>query len=65
MTLAEVLLLVAGGAGVYYLLRPLQRVLERYLARKFLARKPHSRRQTIDVTDFTSYESRRKEDDHE
>ena len=65
MTFAEVLLLVAGAVGIYYLLRPLQRALERYLARKFRARRPYSRRLTLDVTEFTSHGSRKKEEDHE
>jgi hypothetical protein len=64
MTLAEMFLLIAGGAGIYYLLRPLQRWLEIYLIRRFFARNPRLRRPTIDVTDFTSYESHRKEDHH-
>jgi hypothetical protein len=64
MTLAEMFLLIAGGTGIYFLLTPLQRSLENYLIRKFVARHPRLRRPTIDVTDFTSYESGRKEDHH-
>jgi len=64
MTFAELFLLFAGGAGVYFLLRPLQRWLEHYLIRKLVGRRPRLRRPTIDVTDFTSYESSRKEDRH-
>jgi hypothetical protein len=64
MTLAEIFLLVAGGTGIYVLLRPLQRWLETYLIRKFFASHLPAHRPTIDVTDFTSYESRRKKDDH-
>jgi hypothetical protein len=52
MTLAEIFLLIAGGIGVYVLLTPLQRSLERYLIRKFFARYPHPRRPVIDVTEF-------------
>ena len=63
MTLAELLLLIAGGAVMYLLLTPFRRSLERYLIRKFLTRHPNVLwRPTIDVTDFTSRESRRKED---
>jgi hypothetical protein len=62
MTLAEMVLLIGGGVGIYFLLTPLQRSLESYLVRKFFARHPRLRRPTIDVTDFTSYESGRKED---
>ena len=64
MTLAEIFLLIAGGTGIYFLLTPLQRSLERYLIMKFFARHPRLRRPTIDVNDFTSYESSRKEDHH-
>jgi len=64
MTFAEMFLLIAGGTGIYFLLRPLQRWLETYLIRKFVERRPRLRRPTIDVTDFTSYESSRKEDHH-
>src|ERR1700737_885022 len=64
MTLAEIFLLIAGGTGIYFLLTPLQRGLERYLIRRFFTRHRRLRRPTIDVTDFTSYESNRKEDHH-
>lgn len=48
---------------MYLLLTPFRRSLERYLIRKFLSRHPNVLwRPTIDVTDFTSRESRRKED---
>ena len=63
MTFAEVLLLVAGGTGIYYLLRPLQRALQRYLARRVFAPKARFPRKTIDVTEFKSLGSSRKEDD--
>jgi hypothetical protein len=61
MTLAEIFLLIAGGTGIYLLLRPLQRWLETYLIRKFSGSHPRLHQPTIDVTDFTSYESRRKD----
>ena len=64
MTLAEMFLLIAGGTGIYFLLTPLQRSIERYLISKFFAPHRRLRRPTIDVTDFTSYESNRKEDHH-
>ena len=62
MTFAEIILLVAGGMGIYFLLRPLERWLEGSLLRKFAGRHPRLRRTTIDVTDFTSYSSQKKED---
>lgn len=64
MTFAEVILLVAGIAGIYFLLRPLQRRLERFFIAKFFAHYPRGHRPTIDVTDFTSH-STHKKDDHE
>jgi hypothetical protein len=65
MTLAEIAFLVAGVIGIYFLLRPLERWLEASLLRKFLKRDPGVRGTTIDVTDFTSYSTRKKEDhDH-
>jgi hypothetical protein len=64
MTLAEMLLFIAAGTGIYFLLRPLQRWIERRLIRKVRARQPRMDRRTIDVTDFTSYESHRREDLH-
>jgi len=66
MTFAEILLLVAGVSGVYVLLAPLRRRLERFLVRAFVTRHPRPHRHTFDVTDFTSYDIRRKDDiDHE
>jgi hypothetical protein len=62
MTIAEMLLLIAGGTGIYFLLRPLQRWLELHLARMFSGRTPRYRPRIIDVTDFESDESRRKDD---
>jgi hypothetical protein len=63
MTFAEMLLLIAGGTGIYFLLRPLQRSIEIYLIRKFFAHHPRPGRPWIDATDITSRESSRKEDD--
>ena len=59
MTLAELVLVVAGVIGIYRLLRPLQRRLEHYLIRKFGG---HSREHvpTIDIVNFRSHQ---KEDD--
>jgi hypothetical protein len=62
MTFAEIILLVAGGMGIYFVLRPLQRWLEVYLLGKFFARRPRLHRPTIDVTEFTSRLSHKKED---
>jgi hypothetical protein len=61
MTLAELVLLVAAGVGLYVLLRPLQRQLARFLVRAFVARPPRKHLPTIDVTDFTSDGPRQKE----
>ena len=62
MTLAELVLVVAGVVVIYLLLRPLQRRLERYLARKF-AGEPRGHLPTIDITDFTSHRSHQKEEE--
>lgn len=63
MPLAELVLSIAGIALVYFLLRPVQRRLERYLVRKFA----HGRRghlPTIDITDFrSSHRTHEKEED--
>jgi len=61
MTIAEIVFLVAGGAGIYLLLRPLQRWLEAWLGRHVFTRRARPRRQIIDV-DFTHDSSHRKED---
>ena len=58
MTLAEILLLVAGGIGIYFLLRPLQRWLERTLRRTVFGRHSRALPPPIDVTDFTPRSSR-------
>ena len=63
MTFAELLLLVAGGTVLYRLLTPLQRRLERHLMKRFFSRHPRVWEPPIDITDFTSHASRRKEDD--
>jgi hypothetical protein len=63
MTLAEIMLLIAGGVGIYFLLRPLQRWLETYFLRRFFARHSRLRRPMIDVTDFASHRTHKKEDD--
>lgn len=64
MTLAELFLLVAGGAGIYFLLRPVQRWLELQLRRRLAPlRRPHAHPPAIDVVDFTSeHHSRRKDE---
>ena len=62
MTIAEIVLAVAGVAGIYLLLRPIQRRLEHYLVRKF-ARPPRGHLPTIDITDFRSGRSHQKEDE--
>ena len=62
MTLAELILLAAAAIGLYFLLRPLQRQLEIYLARHVFARHSHSTSLTIDVTDYTSSESDKKDE---
>ena len=62
MTIAEILLLVAGGTGLYFLLRPFQRWLERGLLRKVFRHRTHAIPPPIDVSDFTSHRSSRKDD---
>jgi len=64
MTLAEVILLVAGGMGIYRLLRPLQQWIERRLLRAVSHRRPPGRASIIDVTTFGSH-SLPKKDTHE
>ena len=64
MTFAELLLLAAGGTGIYFLLRPLQRWLEAWLSRRVFPRPPRLRPPIIDVTEFPSDESRGKKDRH-
>jgi hypothetical protein len=63
MTIAELLVLVAGAAAIYALLRPLQRWLERSLARRFSARRPRLRRPILDA-DFTSDRTPKKDEHH-
>ena len=62
MTFAEVAFLIAGGIGIYFVLRPLERWLEGCLLRTVFTRRSRMHRTTIDVTDFTSYSSQKKED---
>jgi hypothetical protein len=62
MTFAEIVLLAAGAAGIYVLLRPVQRRLERYLIRKFV-RPSREHLPTIDITDVRSTRSHQKEDE--
>jgi hypothetical protein len=62
MTLAEIVLALAGAVGIYFLLRPLQRRLERFLRRKFAGRS-HGHLATIDITDFKSRSAHEKEDE--
>jgi len=60
MTFAELVLVIAGVATIYLLLRPVERRLERYLLRKW-ADSPRGHLPTIDVTDFVSHRVHRKE----
>jgi hypothetical protein len=62
MTFAEIILVLAGGLGLYFGLRPLQRRLEVFLLEKFFGRRRRLSRPTLDVTAFTSYKSHKKED---
>jgi hypothetical protein len=63
MTIAEVLFLVAGVAAIYALLRPLQRWLERSLARRLSGRRPRPHRPILDA-DFTSDRTPNKDEHH-
>lgn len=65
MTIAEIALLIAGGMGIYALLRPLRRWLEGYLIRTFVAPRRQLRRPIIDVTQFTSHSVHQKDDDEQ
>ena len=62
MTFAELVFLVVGVIGIYVLLRPFQRWLEAVLVKTLPGRRPREHRTTIDVTEFRSYPSRKKED---
>ena len=62
MTIAELVLVAAGVAGIYFLLRPVQRRLERYLVRK-LSGHSSEHLPTIDITDFKSHRSHQKEEE--
>jgi hypothetical protein len=64
MTLAELMLLAGGGIALYFLLRPLQRWLERLFVRAIVGRRRPVRPPIIDVTDFSSHSLPRK-DRHE
>ena len=64
MTFAEIVLLVAVGSGIYLLLRPIQRWLERYFVKNLFSRHPRGPRRAIDVTHFTSYALHKKDSDH-
>lgn len=63
MTIAEIVLLAAGGMGIYFLLRPLQRWLEIHLLRTFASRRGRPRWPVIDVAEFTSHRVHKKDDD--
>ena len=54
MTLAELILIAAAAIGLYFLFRPIQRRLERFLTDKVFGRRPRATRHTIDVIHFTS-----------
>ena len=64
MTIAEIVLIVAGVAVIYLLLRPVQRRLERYLVRKF-GGYPREHLPTIDVTDFRSHRAHHQKEEEE
>lgn len=62
MTFAELILLATAAIGCYFLFRPLQRRLEVYLATKIFARRSRSTGITIDVTDYKSSASNKKDE---
>ena len=62
MTVAEISLLVGSGVGIYLLLTPFQRRLERHLISAWGGRHSRFPPTTMDVTDFTSYQPRRNDD---
>lgn len=66
MTFAELFLLVGGGVGIYFLLRPLQRWLEAWLLRRLSPNRPRLHRTVIDVTRFKPHSSQKEDkEDHE
>ena len=63
MTIAEIGLLAGAVVGIYFLLRPLQRLLEVFLLRTFASPRQRLRRPIIDVTPFTPRSVQKKDED--
>ena len=63
MMFAELVFIIVGIVGIYYLLRPMQRWLEGVLIRRLPAGRPRVPRTTIDVTDLASDSASQKEED--
>jgi hypothetical protein len=52
MTFAEIIFFCLFLAGIYYLLRPLQRRLESWVYRRVSTRKPGSQKPIINIDDY-------------
>ena len=63
MTSAELILIAAAAIGLYLLMRPIQRRLERYLSVHVFGRYQRNAPHIIDVTHFRSTDS--DSDDHD
>jgi hypothetical protein len=63
VTIAEVGLLCCAAAGIYLLLRPLQRWLEAFLLKTFASPHRRLRRPIIDVTPFIVRSVQKKDED--
>jgi hypothetical protein len=63
VTIAELGLLCGAVAGIYFLLRPLQRRLEALLLKTFASPHQRLRRRIIDVTPFTARSVQKKDED--
>ena len=64
MMIVEFVLVLAGVIGIYRLLGPLQRRLERYLVRK-IGRHPREHLPTIDIANFRSHQKEDEEHDND
>ena len=53
MTFAELIILVAVGAALCFLMRPIQRRLESRFYKFFRSRSRHSGKSVIDITDYS------------
>ncbi len=61
MTFAEILLIIVVGAGLYFLMTPLQRRLEWRLTKFFRANSSSNQKPIIDITDYKKTQNQNKE----